>query len=130
MRPAPAASLISACATRSALGARRCAPRALLACVPGGAAAGCHRRHALRARRRLGLGLGLGFGLGFGFGFGFGLGLGLGLGLRVGLGGDGARLPRPSAVAVAGGDEPEVCERYMDAKFGGEDADRPTWRGS
>ena len=52
VRPAPAASLISACATRSALGARRCAPRALRACVPGGAAAGCHRRHALRARRR------------------------------------------------------------------------------
>ena len=31
---------------------RRCAPRALRACVPGGAAAGCHRRLALRARRR------------------------------------------------------------------------------
>ena len=35
VRLAPAASLISACATRSALGARRCAPRALRACVPG-----------------------------------------------------------------------------------------------
>ena len=55
VRPAPAASLISACATRSALGARRCAPRALRACVPGGAAAGCHRRLALRARRRDGV---------------------------------------------------------------------------
>ena len=49
-RPAPAASLISA--SRYALGARRSAPRALRACVPGGAAAGCHRRLALRARRR------------------------------------------------------------------------------
>ena len=49
-RPAPAASLISA--SRYALGARRCAPRALRACMPGGAAAGCHRRLALRARRR------------------------------------------------------------------------------
>ena len=39
VRLAPAASLISACATRSALGARRCAPRALRACVPDGAAA-------------------------------------------------------------------------------------------
>ena len=65
-RPAPAASLISA--SRYALGARRsalraegaarrgrCAPRALRACVPGGAAAGCHRRLALRARRRDGV---------------------------------------------------------------------------
>ena len=49
-RPAPAASLISA--SRYALGARRSAPRAPRACVPGGAAAGCHRRLALRARRR------------------------------------------------------------------------------
>ena len=49
-RPAPAASPISA--SRYALGARRCAPRALRACVLGGAAAGCLRRHALRARRR------------------------------------------------------------------------------
>ena len=49
-RPAPAASLISA--SRYALGARRSAPRALRACVPGGAATGCHRRLALRARRR------------------------------------------------------------------------------
>ena len=46
VRPAPAASLISA--SRYALGARR---TALRACVPG-AAAGCHRRLALRARRR------------------------------------------------------------------------------
>ena len=52
-RPAPAASLISASrCTRSALGAQRCAPRALRACVRSGAAAGCHRRLALRARRR------------------------------------------------------------------------------
>ena len=49
-RPAPAASLISA--SRYALGARR---TALRACVPGGAAAGCHRRLALRARRRDGV---------------------------------------------------------------------------
>ena len=52
-----AASLIAAsrsafCARRSALGSLRSAPRALRACVPGGAAAGCHRRLALRARRR------------------------------------------------------------------------------
>ena len=56
-RPAPAASLISASrygARRSAHGAARrgrCAP----VCVPGGAAAGCHRRLALRARRRDGV---------------------------------------------------------------------------
>ena len=49
-RPAPAASLISA--ARYTLAARRCATRALCACVPGGTAAGCHRRLALRARRR------------------------------------------------------------------------------
>ena len=52
-RPAPAAIPISASRyALAALGARRCAPRALRACVPGGAAAGCHRRLALRARRR------------------------------------------------------------------------------
>ena len=49
-RPAPAASLISA--SRYALVARRYAPRALRACVRSAAAAGCHRRLALRARRR------------------------------------------------------------------------------
>ena len=53
-RPAPAASLISA--SRYALGARRTALRAegaaCLCAGLGGAAAGCHRRLALRARRR------------------------------------------------------------------------------
>jgi hypothetical protein len=54
-RPVPAASPTSLISVlRYALGARRSAPspRALCACVPGGAAAGCHRRLALRARRR------------------------------------------------------------------------------
>ena len=46
--------------THSALGARRYAlgarRTALRACVPGGTAAGCHRRLALRAQRRDGVG--------------------------------------------------------------------------
>ena len=52
VRPAPAASLISA--SRYALGARRSARRGRAArlCAAGGAAVGCHRRLALRARRR------------------------------------------------------------------------------
>jgi len=53
VRPAPTASLISG--SRYALGARRTALRvegAARLCVPGGTAAGCHRRLALRARRR------------------------------------------------------------------------------
>ena len=50
---APAAARSRPRAARSApMAARRCAPRALRACVPGGAAAGCHRRLALRARRQ------------------------------------------------------------------------------